>query len=179
MPIADIIARRMAVPTVPTQDNHVGTKVPQVGVGCPDVPTCPDTKNSFRCNLKSNSPNVQPAGESAALFSATASKVVGTGRDSRDNQDHDRLVAVPTPEKPVGTRRDSSDRPQTTDRCRHCGELIGWPAAGGVTFADGAAAHTACYERAEIDRLLDAGLRAVAPELVRDEAEVTLRGELP
>ena len=65
------------------------------------------------------------------------------------------------------------------DHCRHCGGRIAWPAAGGVTFADDAAAHIACYEQAEVDRILAAAHRAVAPHLAGDTAEVTLRGELP
>jgi hypothetical protein len=36
-----------------------------------------------------------------------------------------------------------------------------------------------CHEQAEVDRILAAAQPAVRPELVRDPAEVTLRGELP
>ena len=40
----------------------------------------------------------------------------------------------------------------TGERCHWCGERVGWPAAGGVVFADGTAAHAACYEPAETQR---------------------------
>jgi hypothetical protein len=39
------------------------------------------------------------------------------------------------------------------DVCRHCGRPMGWPLAVGAIFADGTAAHHACYERAEIERM--------------------------
>jgi hypothetical protein len=38
------------------------------------------------------------------------------------------------------------------ERCRHCGERIDWTRPGAVIFADGRAAHLACYERIETER---------------------------
>jgi hypothetical protein len=38
------------------------------------------------------------------------------------------------------------------ERCRHCGERIDWTWPGTVAFADGQAAHLACYERVETER---------------------------
>jgi hypothetical protein len=66
------------------------------------------------------------------------------------------------------------------DRCRFCGATLGWSQPGALAFADGSAAHVACADRAEVARLLAAGKRAVeSPDALADEAEVTLRGELP
>ena len=48
-------------------------------------------------------------------------------------------------------------------RCRHCGERISWLEPGGVPFADGRAAHLACYEAAELERPRAAGQRAGEP----------------
>ena len=61
------------------------------------------------------------------------------------------------------------------DRCRHCGEPLDWRRAGPRAFADGLSAHHGCYEadamrRAELAR---------TPDALADEAEITLRGELP
>jgi hypothetical protein len=47
-------------------------------------------------------------------------------------------------------------------RCRHCGEPVRWRGPGAVAFHDNTAAHVACYERAEVSRLLAAGQRALA-----------------
>ena len=52
-----------------------------------------------------------------------------------------------------------------------------WPAPVGVVFADGTAAHHACYERAEVERIERRAANAVSPEALADEAEVKLRGE--
>jgi hypothetical protein len=50
--------------------------------------------------------------------------------------------------------------------CRHCGEVMGWPAPVGRMFADGMAAHHACHERAEAGhrcRLVDNAVPPAAP----------------
>jgi hypothetical protein len=46
------------------------------------------------------------------------------------------------------------------ERCRHCGERIDWTRPGAVIFADGRAAHLACYEAAELERPRATGQRA-------------------
>jgi hypothetical protein len=46
-------------------------------------------------------------------------------------------------------------------RCRCCGGPIDWRRPGGVTFADGSAAHVPCYEQDEIAHFLAAADRAV------------------
>src|SRR5215213_4605541 len=66
------------------------------------------------------------------------------------------------------------------DRCRRCGERMGWPAPVGVVEGTGTALHHGCYEAAEVERLMAAGRRAVAsPDALADPAEVLPRGELP
>jgi hypothetical protein len=40
------------------------------------------------------------------------------------------------------------------ERCRHCGERIDWTRPGAVIFADGRAAHLACYEAAALEEAL-------------------------
>jgi hypothetical protein len=70
-------------------------------------------------------------------------------------------------------------------RCRHCGEPVTaehYQHPGGsqaLPFADGSAAHLSCDDQVYVHRILAAAARAVAPGLDRDEAEITLRGELP
>jgi hypothetical protein len=65
-----------------------------------------------------------------------------------------------------------------SDRCRHCGELLDWRRPGAAPFADGSGAHVACYEQAEINRLLAAGRRAVeSADALADPCEVALHGE--
>jgi hypothetical protein len=55
---------------------------------------------------------------------------------------------------------------------------VRWDRPGGVVLADESVAHVACYERAEVDRLLAAGGRALlSPDALEDEAELTVRGE--
>jgi hypothetical protein len=48
------------------------------------------------------------------------------------------------------------------DRCRYCGERIARLGPVGVVFADRTAAHVACFEQAEAERLLAAAERALA-----------------
>jgi hypothetical protein len=60
-------------------------------------------------------------------------------------------------------------------RCRYCGEPIAWPAAIGLVFADGTAAHPACAERAEVERIRRRAANANTPDALADEAEVMLR----
>jgi hypothetical protein len=63
-------------------------------------------------------------------------------------------------------------------RCRHCREPIPWHALGALVFADGAAAHLTCYERAEIERLLDAARRAVGEAIgTTGKGEILTRAE--
>ena len=63
------------------------------------------------------------------------------------------------------------------DRCRYCGHPIDWRRPSSVAFADGTAAHLACYEEAEVARLLEAGRRAVeSPDALADPAEAMLKG---
>jgi len=56
------------------------------------------------------------------------------------------------------------------DRCRRCGERMGWPDPAGIVEGTGTALHHSCYEEAEGERLLAAGQRAVnSPDaLARD-----------
>ena len=61
----------------------------------------------------------------------------------------------------------------TGDRCRFCGEEMAWPAAAGVVFGDRTAAHHACYAADTLRR----AKQALTP--VDDEAELTIRSELP
>jgi hypothetical protein len=55
---------------------------------------------------------------------------------------------------------------------------MGWPAAVGVVFADGSAAHHACDEHAELARIRHRAAGAFTPEALADEAELTARGEM-
>src|SRR4051812_9692961 len=48
-------------------------------------------------------------------------------------------------------------QPVTDEHYRHPGGTLALP------FADGSAAHVTCHAQAEVDRLLEAGRRAVAP----------------
>ena len=61
--------------------------------------------------------------------------------------------------------------------CRHCGEVMDWPAPVGRMFGDGTAAHHACHERAEVERIRARAANALSAEALADEAEVTVRGE--
>ena len=61
--------------------------------------------------------------------------------------------------------------------CRHCGEVMGWPAPVGVMFADGTGAHHGCHERSEVERIRRRAANAATPAALRDPAEVTIRGE--
>jgi len=49
---------------------------------------------------------------------------------------------------PIGPKPPQPDRAALPrgDICRYCGELMGWPRPVGVAFADGTAAHHACYQ---------------------------------
>jgi hypothetical protein len=62
-------------------------------------------------------------------------------------------------------------------RCRYCGEAMGWPRPVGIVFADGTAAHHACDERAEVERLRRQAALGCTPEAQADAAELTIRGE--
>jgi hypothetical protein len=62
--------------------------------------------------------------------------------------------------------------------CRHCGQPMGWPRPVGIVLADGTAAHHACAEWAEVERIRRRGENALSPDALADEAEVTVRGEL-
>jgi hypothetical protein len=53
---------------------------------------------------------------------------------------------------------------------------MGWPGPVGVVFADSTAAHHACAERAEVERIQWRAENALLP--VEDEAELCIRGEL-
>jgi hypothetical protein len=61
--------------------------------------------------------------------------------------------------------------------CRHCGEVMDWPAPVGRMFADGTAAHHACHERTEVEHIRARAANALSAEALADEAEVTIRGE--
>lgn len=61
--------------------------------------------------------------------------------------------------------------------CRHCGEVMGWPGPVGRMFGDGTAAHHACRERAEVERIRARAANALSAEALADAAEVTIRGE--
>jgi hypothetical protein len=47
---------------------------------------------------------------------------------------------------------------------------MGWPRPVGVVFADGTAAHHACRERAEVERIGPGPRNALSPEALADEA---------
>src|SRR3954451_7702150 len=65
----------------------------------------------------------------------------------------------------------------TGEFCRYCEGAIDWRRPHAVTFADGMGAHIACYEEAEVARLLVAGRRAVESlDALADGAEAMLRG---
>src|SRR3954470_17498821 len=65
------------------------------------------------------------------------------------------------------------------ERCRWCGERMGWPGPAGIVEGTGTAMHHSCYQRSEVERLLAAGRRAVeSPDALADPAEVMLRGQL-
>jgi hypothetical protein len=55
---------------------------------------------------------------------------------------------------------------------------MGWPAAVGLVFADGTAAHHACDEAAELARLRQRPPR-VSTKALADEVEPTVRENLP
>jgi hypothetical protein len=61
--------------------------------------------------------------------------------------------------------------------CKHCGEVLNWPAPVGVMFADGTGAHHACHERAEVERIRARAANATTPAALADEAELTARGK--
>ena len=62
------------------------------------------------------------------------------------------------------------------DHCRYCEDAIDWRRPHAVAFADGTGAHLACYEEAEVARLLEAGRRAVeSPDALADPAEAMLK----
>ena len=61
----------------------------------------------------------------------------------------------------------------TGHRCRYCARRIDWTQPGGMTFADGTAAHVVCWDQAELARLHEAGRRAV-----KDVVTTTDHGEL-
>ena len=61
-------------------------------------------------------------------------------------------------------------------RCRYCGRRVVWTEPGGITFADGTAAHVLCYDQAEIARLLAAGRRTTKDAvLTSDDGEIVTR----
>jgi hypothetical protein len=62
--------------------------------------------------------------------------------------------------------------------CRPCGKPIGWPEPVGIMFADGATAHRACYERAELEPIRRRAKNTRSLEALTDAAELCLRGEL-
>jgi hypothetical protein len=65
-------------------------------------------------------------------------------------------------------------------RCRYCGRRVVWTEPGGITFADGTAAHVLCYDQAEIARLLEAGRRAVEGAVaINDDGEILTREDGP
>src|SRR5215213_11036380 len=62
------------------------------------------------------------------------------------------------------------------DRCRWCGNRMGWPVPDGVVEGTGTALHHHCYEATEVERLMAAGRRAVASaDALADPAELMLR----
>lgn len=64
--------------------------------------------------------------------------------------------------------------------CRYCGGHSTGPAPVGVILGDGTAAHHACLEDAEVERLLAAGQRAVAGvTATTDEGEMFHAGDEP
>lgn len=63
------------------------------------------------------------------------------------------------------------------EACRHCGGAIEARLPGWIPFTDGTAAHLACYEVAEAERLHARAACCFAPDVLADEAEVTMRGE--
>jgi hypothetical protein len=67
----------------------------------------------------------------------------------------------------------------TGTRCKRCSEPIKdrGPRAW-VPFADGTAAHDDCETRWHVEDRLRRGRAMFSPEVLADEAEVTLRGEL-
>jgi hypothetical protein len=63
------------------------------------------------------------------------------------------------------------------DRCRWCGDIMGWPAPVGVVEGTGTALHHHCYDASEVERLLAAGRRVIAsPDALADKAEMMLHG---
>ena len=65
------------------------------------------------------------------------------------------------------------------DRCRSCGERMGWPDPAGVIFADGTAECRGCTD-AEAARLYAAAKRAVAGVVgVSDEGEFLRADDRP
>ena len=146
----------------------------------PTVPTVPTQHTSIAAALNPASPNIRASGEPARQFTAGHPNRVGTVGTCRDSQVPERLVGVPTTLKAVGTVGTAGYlRP-----CRHCGQPVTvehYQHPGGslaLPFADGTAAHLACDDQVYLDRILAAAARAVAPGLERDEAEITLRGEM-
>ena len=64
------------------------------------------------------------------------------------------------------------------DRCRWCGEPLGWPRPAGVVLGDGLAECMPCVDR-EVGRIWASAQRAVeSPDALTDPAEVMLRGEI-
>jgi hypothetical protein len=67
--------------------------------------------------------------------------------------------------------------PAGGDVCTYCREPMGWPGPSGVVFADGTAAHHACYERTEVERVRRQAGNALSPDALADEAVLCVRGE--
>jgi hypothetical protein len=55
---------------------------------------------------------------------------------------------------------------------------MGWPRPAGVVFADSTAAHHACDERAEIERIRRRAENAFSREAMADPAEVMVHGKI-
>jgi hypothetical protein len=122
--------------------------------------------------------------EARAVLSVERGKLVSRGEVLPDGLVARLLAAKPAVVEAL-RRQDRQSRPAGApkpaapdpSRCRYCGAFAGWPGPA-MAFADGSSAHVACYERAEVERLLAAARRVVeSPDALADPAELLLRGE--
>jgi hypothetical protein len=96
-----------------------------------------------------------------------------------------RMVAAPVPPAALVTAL-RQHKPALVallrgERCRCCGEPISWARPEAVAFADSTAAHLACYEATEVERLLEAGRRATKGAVLTndDGDEIVTREDEP
>ena len=87
----------------------------------------------------------------------------------------DGMVRATGPASPELVARLRARKPELVQllrgyRCRHCGEVMGWPGPVGLVLADGTAAHHRCDARAEAGGVRRHATDALSPEALADPA---------